>query len=211
MKKVFTLLSLWLAGMATTMAQGSYSYEFVDKDGNVVSDGATLVRSDAEEDVFGGVEIASGLYVKNVGASANYSVRIHTTITQIDNGNLQVCFPMNCFNYAAPGDYKSGEGKMATDEVKDIQSEWLPEAYGECIVTYQAMALQPMGNIYIEKGGPAVTLRYTYADPAKLTTAKKQAADVEYYSILGRKTAQPQHGIFLVKSADGTVRKVISR
>jgi len=210
MKRTITFVSLLFAALTTTMAQ-SYSYEFVDADGNIVPNDTTLVRTDAEEDAFGGVQIASGLKVKNVSAPANYSVRIHTTITKIDNGNVQVCFPLNCFNYTEPGNYKSGETKMAADEVKDIQSEWLPTAYGECIVTYQAMSLQPMGNLYIEKGGPSVTLHYNYADPTKVNATKKLTGAVEYYSLLGHKATKGQRGVIFVKQADGTVRKVLNR
>ena len=164
MKKIFTLLTLLMLGMTTASAD---NYVFVDKAGNVIEDGATITVKVGEDDPFGGLPIFhSGLSVKNDGAPANYSVRINNEITRIDNGSVQVCFPVYCHNYSEVGVNKSEEGKLGDGEVKDIQSEWIPTAYGECIVTYQAMALQPMANLFIEKGGPKVTVHYIYADPA---------------------------------------------
>ena len=164
MKKIFTLLSLFMLSMTAVNAD---NYVFVDKDGNVIEDGATIVVKEFEEDAFGNIEFQSGLSVKNVGAPSNYSVRIHNEITRIDNGNVQVCFPVYCHNYDAVGSNKSEEGKLENGEVKNIQSEWFPTAYGECIVTYTAMALQPMANLFVEKGGPKVMIHYIYADPSE--------------------------------------------
>lgn len=175
MKKFFTLCVLSVFAITTMTAQ---NYVFVDESGNVIEDGATIVVKEVHDDGFGGVELKSGLSVKNVGAPSNYSVRVHNEITRIDNGSVQVCFPVYCHNYAAVGTNKSEEGKLAADEVKDIQSEWVPEAYGECIVTYTAMALQPMANLFIEKGGPKVTVHYIYADPANVTPDEPLRGDV---------------------------------
>lgn len=209
MKKFLSFLMLM--GTTVANAQNTFSYEFIDAEGNVVADGTTLTRSDAHEDASGLVQIPSGLNVKNVGAPANYYVRVVTTITQIDNGNLQVCFPINCFNYTVPGTYKSGEGKLSADESKDIQSEWFPETYGECVVTYQAMSLQPMANLFIEKGGPTVKVRYVYADAAKVADVQRKAETRGCYSLTGRRSTMSQRGVVVVRQADGTMRKKLNR
>lgn len=208
MKRFFTLLSLFMLGITAINAD---NFVFVDKDGNVIEDGATITVTEFEEDAFGSVQLKSGLSVKNVGAPSNYSVRIHNEITRIDNGNVQVCFPVYCHNYTAVGTNKSEEGTLSTDEVKDIQSEWFPESYGECIVTYQAMALQPMANLYIEKGGPKVTIHYIYSDQAGVTSLKNHVEAVEYFNLQGRHTVQPQRGINIVRMSDGSVRKMLNK
>ena len=209
MKKIFTLIAFVCLGLSAA-AQDDYCYQFVDKDGNVLADGTTIVRNDAQEDEWGDVQVFSGLFVKDVSAPDNYSVRIHTNITQIDNGRLQICFPLNCYSYSRTGSYQSETTKMAIDECKDIQSEWLPRKYGECVVTYQAMALLPMGNSFIEKGGPSVTIHYVYADPSAISDAKQTTAQAAaYYDMLGRPMTQLRRGLCIVRSSDGTVRRVI--
>lgn len=208
MKRFFTLLSFLILGMT---AMNADNYVFVDKDGNIIEDGTTITVSEFEEDAFGSIQLKSGLSVKNIEAPSNYSVRIHNEITRIDNGNVQVCFPVYCHNYDAVGSNKSEEGKLATDEVKDIQSEWFPETYGECIVTYQAMSLQPMANLFVEKGGPKVTVHYVYADPAGVKSVKNDAQSTVYYDLQGRQSAQPNYGISIVRMSDGSVHKVFNR
>ena len=194
-----------------TFSATAQNYEFVDKDGNTVADGTTVIRNEAEDDGFGGILLHSGLAVKNVGAPANYQVRIHNTITQIDNGSMQVCFPQYCHNYTTTGSNKSEEAKLNTDEVKDIQSEWLPTAYGECIVTYQAMALQPMGNLFVEKGGPKVTVHYVYADPTGVSAVRNVEQKSDIYTLDGRRHSRLTKGVSIVRMTDGTVRKVLSK
>ena len=192
MKKWYTFLFLLCAGISTSMAQNDFSYIFVDKNGNAIDDGATIVQNSAEEDEFGAIQIGSGLSVKNVGAPENYYIRLLTEITQIDNGSVQVCFPLNCFVYYDPGLYQSSETKMEAEAIKDIKSEWLPEAYGECIVTYQAMALAPMGfgTNYVEKGGPTVKVHYIYTDPASVTKPFIQTKAKAWFNLRGQQLPQ---------------------
>jgi len=207
MKKIFTLLSVAMLTLTAT----AQNYVFVDKDGNTVDDGAVITQTEAEDDGFGGILLQSGLSVKNAGAPANYQVRIHSDITQIDNGALQVCFPQNCHSYNTTGVNKSEEAKLNADETKGIQSEWLPTAYGECVVTYQAMALQPMGNLFIEKGGPKVTVHYVYADPSAVTAVRTSEPATVFYTLDGRRSHSLTKGISIVRRADGTVRKVLRK
>ena len=138
MKKVFTLCLLMLLG-TVTYAQG---YVFSDKDGNVYENGKTIERTGFEDDGFG-VMLKSGLFVKNQDAPSNYEVAVVANITRIDNGDVQLCFPTNCYNYSVVGTH-GGKDKTSLGEgaVKDIQSEWLPTEVGECIVEYTAKNYQ---------------------------------------------------------------------
>ena len=201
MRRCFLVLTAFLvAGCAGAWAQNGsdeFFYQFSDKDGNVIADGTTIVCSEAEEDMFGGVEISSGLFVKNVSAPSNYMVRIDTEITRIDNGAVQVCFPTNCYSFRETGLYKSESTQMADGEMKSIQSEWIPEdaeTFGECFVTYTAMSMMSMGFSSIDKGGPSVTVHYVFGmgvkgdvngdgvvDVADISAILSQMAETQWY------------------------------
>ena len=164
-KFLITLSTMLLMSTGSMVAQSAdYYYQFTDKDGNVIPDGTTIVRNDAEEDDFGDVMMGSGLYVMNTSESADYSVRIEAEVTRMDNGSLQLCFPMNCYYYSEPGSYKTEYASLPYRMLRDIQSEWIPEEHGQCVVRYTAMAVLPMGSSGIAVGGPAVTIRYVYGD-----------------------------------------------
>lgn len=168
--KFLIIAAILVSGVADALAQNGsddYGFQFTDMEGNVIADGTTIVRDEAEEGLFGDIEIGSGLFVKNVGAPSNYLVRIDTEITRIDNGSVQVCFPVNCYSFSSTGLFNSETTKMAEGEIKSIQSEWIPAepgAYGECYVTYTAMGMISMGIAAIDKGGPSVTVHYIYSD-----------------------------------------------
>ena len=212
MKKIFTLCVFSLMGLVA-MAQ---SYVFTDKEGNTIEDGATVTRMEVEDDGFGDLLISSGLYVKNVGAPTNYAVSIEAKITRMDNGALQLCFPENCQVYSATGTYEpEGKATIDKDASKDIMSEWLPTAYGECTVTYTAKAQQKMGNTYIKKGTYSVTVNYRYSDPSAIEgiAHDEQPMTAAVYDLTGRRMKTvgrlSASAIRLVRFTDGTVRKVI--
>lgn len=208
MKKIFTLLCL-SAFVATAFAQSSY-YVFCDKDGNVYEDGATITCGDAEKDDFGEVQVPSGLYVKNVDASSKYQVSVRADIKKIDNGALQLCFPMNCLNYDKTGvQTETAKTSLAEGETKNMQTEWLPTAYGECSVTYSVFTYQSV----IKKATHTITVNYRYADPSAVgavNAASKTAAQT-LCDLQGRRLPVAGKGICLVRMADGSIRKVMTK
>lgn len=159
MKKLFTLIAMVLA---TSMAHGQ-QYVFADKDGNEIADGSTIVRNVTEADPFNPetVIIPSGLFVKNTGDGSN-EVEISADVIQIDNGSVQLCFPLSCMVANSIGTIVSDRGTVASNDVKDIETEWLPEGYGKCTVTYTAKTYSGLASI----GSQTVTVNYVYADPA---------------------------------------------
>ena len=210
MKKLFTLCVLTLLATAAS----AQTYVFTDKEGNVIEDGATIQRAEAEDDGFEGILVSSGLFVKNVGAPNNYVVSVEAQISKMDNGALQLCFPENCQTYSAIGSYEPNEkATIEKDASKDIMSEWLPVAYGECVVTYTAKAHQKMGNTFLKKGTYSVTVNYIYADPAAIEDVandKLRMTDT-VYNLAGCRVnkAHAASTLRLVRMTDGTVRKVI--
>ena len=185
-------------------------FQFADKDGNIIADGTTLVRNVPETNDFGEVLIHSGLYIKNVAAPSGTPVWLVSDITRIDNGMLQVCFPQNCIVYNRVGSNKSEATTIAAGEQKDIQSEWLPSTYGECVVTYTAKPLEKFGKTYTENEGPSVTVHYILQDPAHISQSDATAATpVVTYDAQGRLTSPGSHGIRIVRMSDGSVRKMV--
>ena len=207
MKHLFTLLAFMMLGC---MVQAQNSYVFSDKDGNVIENGATIERTEVEDDGFGSIMIKSGLYVKNNNAPEGYQVAVEANITRIDNGAVQLCFPTNCHNATAVGPVvpngKEEKTTLAQGAVKDIVSEWLPTTYGECIVEYIAKSYT---SIFV-KDEYKVTIHYKYAQSAGIEQTKSsQTAGVSAcYDLLGRQMTAAQRGVTIVRMSDGSVHKV---
>lgn len=206
MKKLFTLLSFLMLG---AMAFAQQYYVFADKDGNVIEDGATITRSEVEDDGFS-VLLKSGLYLKNVDAPSNYKATVKANITRIDNGAVQLCFPTNCFSYDKVGTHGSDDkAALGQGEVKDLLSEWLPTAYGECVVEYTVQNYQGA----FPKSKYTVTVKYQYADPAGIEQVKNGQPTVrgQHFNLMGRQTKAGQRGVNIVRSSDGSVYKYFAK
>ena len=164
MRKFFTLLLFGLAMLAwPVQAQDiDESYMFMDDEGNILANGATVVRNTVETYDETTEVIYSGIYVINLTGSTDL-LSVHYVIEKIDNGSYQICFPMTCNTQTAVGSYETAVGQLMAD-VQNIESEWFPVADGECIVTltielYTKVGLFPPS--YVHKGwGPTMTLRF---------------------------------------------------
>lgn len=210
MKKLFTLCTGLVLAL-TLQAQNDCPLQFADKDGNIIADGTTLNISEAEEDEFGSVLMPSGLYVKNTSEADVHCSGVYT-VQSISNGGFQTCFPENCLapNTKA-GQYTTQEGTINAGVLKSMQTEWLPEAEGKCVVTYQIITYKQ--NVItkkwnVDKQGPTVTLNFTYTSTAiGQTKSAKAVRSVAYYNLTGRRVQTPAKGIYIVKTTyqDGTV------
>ena len=212
MKKFFTLCFGLLAALAV-QAQSDFPVQFADADGNIIADGTTLELTAFEVDIFGGVEMPSTLFAKNT-SSDNVQIGGIYTINSMANGAFQTCFPENCVQKSAMGSYTTESGVIAGGDLKDMKTEWKPDAEGTCVVAYQLATFKqnPITKAWmVDKKGPTVTLNFTY-DPAGITTteASKRVARVEYYSPSGQRVQKPVRGICVVKTtyADGTTKSV---
>ena len=162
MKKIFTLLIMGLCVAAyPTLAQDKFA--FVDENGTVLANDATVVRTTVEQGAEGEDVIYSGISVKNVGASASDYLKVHYEVIQLDNGTYQICFPMTCNMQTATGVYETSPGQLMGD-LQDIQSEWFPTADGSCIVklTIETLTRKPgFPPSYETTGyGPALTIEF---------------------------------------------------
>lgn len=74
------------------------SLVFVDKQGNVIEDGATIYLDDAVNDQYrpGWKKIDSGLSIRNIGAD-NLNAMLEVEVAELkDRANFQVCYPDEC-------------------------------------------------------------------------------------------------------------------
>jgi hypothetical protein len=165
MRKFFTLLLFGLSMLAwPAMAQEiDESYVFMDEEGNIIENGATVVRNVVEPFDEVSDVIYSGISVLNLGGSTSDYIKMIYVIDRIDNGTYQICFPTTCNMQTEVGVYETGIGQLMGD-LQDIQSEWFPVADGECVVTLKIEIYTKMGLFpptYIHKAdGPTITLRF---------------------------------------------------
>lgn len=157
------MLMLLLCTMLPAVAQSSDTFQFVDKNGQAVASGATVIVSDLTEDPFGAQYINSGLKVKNTSAE-EASVRMVCEIQSIDNGDFQLCFPLNCMRKSAPGTFTTESGSLNANEISNLQCEWFPTAYGSCKAKLSLEVLNALGTKTAD--GPSITLVFNHAAPA---------------------------------------------
>lgn len=223
MKKLFTLCAAMLMGSAMAFGQVDQTFQFVDKDGNVVADGTTWTVSEKVEDLFYGLMIPSELSVKNTtGEAAN--VEVNFQVTQISGGAFQICFPLNCRTKTDVTEVDStGTAELAAGEVRDIATEWVVKPFdsdvevtGTCTATLQLKVMEQIEGTFryeVKAYGPKITLVFsnngtTGIGSVEAVGGKKVEA---YYSLSGRRLSVPQKGLNIVKFADGTARKVVVR
>ena len=162
MKKLFNLFLFSLLSTLCAVAQDSSTFQFVDKSGNTVANGTTLTVSSLTEDEIMGNFISTGLSVKNTSES-NASVRISYQIETLDNGMFQICFPSSCITKTTTGSFETTKGEMTAGEVRDLQCEWFPEAYGTCKVTLALEVMNALGTKIAN--GPAIQVAFAYNSP----------------------------------------------
>ncbi len=192
MKKFFTLLGFLMMG-ATTFAQNIYV--FCDKDGNIYENNATITCTDVKDDGFGSYMVPSGLFVKNSDAPNGYSASAIADITKMDNGVVQLCFPINCISYNTTGKQaETGKVTLANGELKDLMTEWMPTAYGECTVTYTLKTYNSLFN----KGSRTITVNYRWDDPASINQIKSnKTTSGTYYNLKGQRVEKPTKGLYI--------------
>lgn len=170
MKKLFTFCTaMLLAGMA--FAQKDESFQFVDADGNVVANGATITVSEISEE---GLMIVP-LYVKNVKGE-KVAAAIHEVIDDMPHGTWTTCALGNCMVLSETG--YSAKSIVEAGYNASIQTEWMPEEgkYATWdaklqIHVFDIISKLRFGQIIEEAGsevvgyGPVVTVRFEYSDP----------------------------------------------
>ena len=165
MRKIYTLLLFGMASLTLSLQAQDIdeSFVFVDADGNIIENEAFIVRDAVEIDEISGNEVIySGISVKNMTGSTDY-LKMYYDIEFLENGYYQICFPSTCNMQNEEGGYETAIGQLMED-VQNIQSEWFPEADGECIVTLTIEIYTKEGMFpptYNHKAwGPSITLNF---------------------------------------------------
>ena len=215
MKKLFTLFLFSLLTIGQTWAQDNDTFQFVDKDGNVVASGTTVKVTNVEADDFDGIIVPSGIFVKNTKEAAS-GIRIHYSIQTMESGTFQMCFPVNCITKSTTGTFITSSDLMNANEIRNLNTEWIPATYGKCVVTYQIEVMNPTNSFPPQfesvAMGPQITVEYIYADPASIQQTRNEQGTVDsYYSINGMQLPIAQKGFNIVKLTNGEKVKFINR
>lgn len=196
--------------------------QFVDSEGNVVEDGATI-NGVAEYVDLGGVlggyyQISTGLSVRN-NAGEEVGARISGEITRMDSGSLSCCFPKNCASQTTVGSFYTMPGTMGANETRLFTTEWLPREYGMCTATFRIQIMDIVYNSFgipmdytLKADGPSVSVNFVYdssvTDIAGVEV-NEDVTEVARYSVDGRLLSSPQSGINIVKYSNGKTAKII--
>lgn len=206
MKKFFTLLVSFATLFTVAMAQDEdlTTLQFLDASGNVIESGGNLVVNAAEEDAFGDVKMDSWIKVSNTTGS-KVLCNIAYTISQIDNGQFEVCFPNNCEVKSSKGSYETTIGELGASETKSSQSAWLPETenYGKCVVKLQILIQKKnavTGKYSIKAYGPTVNVEFVYDEnsTSAITSLGAEKVHLQAYNILGQPVDDNFKGIVIV-------------
>ena len=171
MKKLFTFMAAMLTA-CMAFAQADQTFQFVDKDGNVVADGSTIVVSELNEE---GMMVVP-LFVKNMSGE-KAAVSMYETIDAMPNGQWQTCAFGNCMLLTETG--YSSKSIVGDDFDAGIETEWIPVAgqYATWTATLQIHVFNIMtqtkfgvttevaGNNVIGHG-PKVNVRFEYKNPS---------------------------------------------
>ena len=133
----------------------------------------------------------------------------------IDNGSYMTCALGSCLpGRTEPGYFSSASGTIAPGATSgDLQTEWYPDAYGECDVELQIEMGEDLGfgEFGFSDYGPKITLKFVYSDPVgvKDGISSRPAEIVGRYTLDGQAVNFLTHGVYILRMSDGTTRKVI--
>ena len=211
MKRFWIFLHLVILGSVfSAFADVDETFQFMDKDGNIIADGSELVCDKAETDDWGGVLVRTGLFVKSNATDDKVLAKVQCVIEEIpDNSSIQCCFPANCmmFNQGA-GTYNNGPAAYGSS---DFQTEWFPATdenfeyvEGQCKASFQLFACtkKTFGSGYNEVACAKVHVTFVYSlqgDPDGIDTAvANKIQNNKCYDLQGRELqAIPERGIYI--------------
>lgn len=137
MKKIFTLLVTAMLAMSAFAATDD-TFQFCDKNGNVIPSGSTITASEVTEDDLGDLIMPSGVYVKCNDEA--YMVGLEIKIESLTDGKFLSCFPDQCHEYTEAGTFDNGrafikKGIYTDFEIGEIVPEADKEAQGKVTFT----------------------------------------------------------------------------
>lgn len=222
MKRVFISAIAALLCIGASAQSDLTTFQVLDKNGNVVADGATLELSETEV-MNDAIQIPTGLSIKNT-TGTDQAVGIDINLSKMDNGNFSCCFPSNCKNVSETGEYKdfNAPGILETGETREILTEWIPEKYGKCTATLQfkvySIVEKELFGIKIPEPGDfkayaqKITVNFEYKDPAGINdlSSDNNAKVVSRYNANGTRVSSDFKGLAIEKLSNGkTIKRII--
>lgn len=222
MKRVFISAIAALLCIGASAQSDLTTFQVVDKDGNVVADGATLELSEIEN-MGSYIQIPTGLSVKNT-TGTDQAIGIDINLSKIDNGNFSCCFPSSCTDVSKAGEYEdyNAPGILEAGETKEILTEWIPQTYGKCTATLQfkvyTIVEQELFGVKIQKAGDVkayaqkITVNFEYKDPAGINdlSSDNNAKVVSRYNANGTRVSSDFKGLAIEKLSNGkTIKRII--
>lgn len=222
MKRVFISAIAALLCIGASAQSDLTTLQVVDKDGNVVADGATLEFSETEGSG-SDLMIPTGLSVKNT-TGTDQGVGIDINLSRLDNGEFSCCFPANCANVKQTGEYIdfNAAGIIEANETKEILTEWIPQTYGKCTATLQfkvhSVVEKELFGVKIPEAGELkayaqkITVNFEYKDPAGINdlSSDNNAKVVSRYNANGTRVSSDFKGLAIEKLSNGkTIKRII--
>lgn len=212
----FLLLSAVAFISSAAFAQIDESFQFIDKDGNVITDGSTITVTEIG-DFMGLPCISTGLRVKK-NTTENIGVSASLNISRIDNGGLKCCFPASCIQVITQPTEVETKPSVIIEESSDFLTEWIFSDYGTCTTTFKLKIYDVEYNNYglpvnytYKADGPSVTVNFVYSDPTGInsTEISGDKTVTGIYTIGGQQIEQLQKGINIVKYSNGKSAKIV--
>ena len=215
MKKFYSISLLFLLFfMLQAKAQTDNSgLRFVDANGKVIEDGATIKSNNAINDPYveNGKMISEHLFLDN-SQKKDFTVYVKYTINNIEGTSFGVCFNGDCTAEEEVGTYQMDQQQLlSTDETKQVVDvDFAFETKGKASVTVQLF----YQSIFSSEGdpftaGPKVTYEFT-SETTGINATK--AANIAYYNVFNlqgiqvlNKTASLsglQAGTYIVQAYD---------
>ena len=224
MKRVFISAIAALLCIGASAQSDLTTFQVVDKDGNVVADGATLEFSETEGSG-SDLMIPTGLSVKNT-TGTDQGVGIDINLSRLDNGEFSCCFPANCANAKETGEYIdfNAAAILEANETRPILTEWIPQKYGKCTATLQFKVYNivekeiPGIGIKIPEPGDLkayaqkITVNFEYKDPAGINdlSSDNNAKVVSRYNANGTRVSSDFKGLAIEKLSNGkTIKRIV--
>ena len=166
MKRFLFLFTIYVLTVPIWSQSLDENFIFVDESGNKIENGTTIVCSQIET-MDGREFIDPGISLADMGAATNVYLKIKYTISRIDNGSFQICFPMTAHVHTTIGSFETSPGQPSMG-MQDILSLWHPTADGMCVVTLSIETLTKSPGFppkYEHLGdGPTITIKFAKGD-----------------------------------------------
>lgn len=231
MKKIFTLCIALFSAVAMFAQDAKGIFEFTDKDGNVVPSGSVLTRTETEEGPSGDLQISTGLFVKQTKTEvdgAKVGVKLRLNVTELQHGDIQYCFPKNCFITSEKGVVTTNGAVIDASYDNDLKTEWIMglddddnSKEGKAVAKLTLIACKQVaaGNDpitgqpqydYEEIGeSTSVTVNFVYGATGINGISNADATVVARYAADGTRLSAPQKGLNIVKLSNGKTVKYI--